>query len=333
MGTKYKNLYDSIHNIDNLRSAYKKACRGGNRYTEGHLKFKENLEANLYYLQKALIDESYHHGPYSQFEVYEPKKRIINALPFADRVIQHAINNIIEPIFDNTFYSCSFACRKNKGTHAGVRAVQSSMRHMIKDGEVFFLKMDFSKYYASINRSILFMEIERKISDDRIIKLLEQFGDRHGVGLPIGNLLSQLFANVYGHIFDRHIKEKLGIKYYFRYMDDTVILHHDKAYLREIQRHLEAFALGTMKLKLSHWMIASVHKNVNFLGYRISPTYKLIRKDSVVRAKRKVKRYTSNGDTEKLRSFLASWHGHVKTADSHNLKLTIGRMYHGTQCV
>jgi retron-type reverse transcriptase len=203
---------------------------------------------------------------------------------------------------------------------------------MSESGEVFFLKMDFSKYYASIDRSVLFQEIERKISDEQLVKLLEQFGDRHGVGLPIGNLLSQLFANIYGHIFDRHIKEDLGIEHYFRYMDDTVILSHDKEHLKELKDYLEAFAGGTMKLRFSHWMIASVHKNVNFLGYRISPTYKLIRKDSVTRAKRKVKRYTANGDIEKLRAFLASWHGHVKMADSHNLKSTIGGMYYGIKC-
>lgn len=327
MGTKYKNLYDQIHQIKNLRNAYQKASRGGNKFTEAHLKFKENLEANLFYLQTALMDGTYQHGPYSQFEVFEPKKRTINALPFADRVVQHAINNILEPIFDNVFYSCSFACRKNKGTHAGVRAVQSTMRHMEPVGEVFYLKMDFSKYYASIDRGILFKEIEKKISDKRVIALLETFGDRHGVGIPIGNLLSQLCANIYGHIFDRHIKEELGEKHYFRYMDDTVILSYDKDHLKELQQYLEAFSRTHMRLKFSKWMIASVYKQVNFLGYRISPSYKLIRKDSVVRAKRKVVRYTANGEHEKLRAFLASWHGHVQTADSHNLKSKIRGMY------
>jgi retron-type reverse transcriptase len=327
MGTKHKHLYEKIYNIDNLRNAYKKAARGGNKYTIGNLKFQEDLEANLYALQQALINETYVHGPYSQFEVYEPKKRIINALPFADRVVQHAINNIIEPIFDNVFYSCTYACRKNKGTHAGVRAVQSTMRQMEKEGEVFFLKMDFSKYYASIDRGVLFTEIERKISDKKVIALLETFGDRHGVGIPIGNLLSQLCANLYGHIFDRHIKEELGLKHYFRYMDDTVILSHDKDHLKELQHYLESFAKTHMKLKFSHWMISSVHKQVNFLGYRIAPSYKLMRKDSVTRAKRKVKRYIANGERENLRAFLASWHGHVQTADSHNLKSTIRGMY------
>lgn len=329
MGTKYKNLFDRVYDIENLRDAYRKASRGGNKYTEGHLKFKENLEANLYRLQIALREGSYQHGAYTQFAVFEPKKRIISALPFADRVIQHAINNVLEPILENVFYSCTFACRKNKGTHAGVRAVQAAMRRLSQHGEVFYLKTDFSKYFASIDRSVLFQELERKISDKRLLALLEQFGDREGVGVPIGNLLSQLFANLYGHIFDRYIKEVLREKYYFRYMDDTVILSLDREHLKIVKNQLEEFARTTMKLRFSKWMIASVHKQVNFLGYRIAPAYKLIRKDSVTRAKRKVRRYSEKGDTEKLTAFLASWHGHVQTADSHNLKLMIGRLTHG----
>ena len=333
MGTKYKNLFNQVCDIQNLRSAYKKACNGGNRYTEGHLKFKERLESHLYHVQRHLMEGTYEHGEHSHFYVYEPKKRMISALPFRDRVVQHAINNIIEPIFDSVFYPCSFACRKNKGTHAGVKAVQSTLRSMEKEGDVYYLKMDFSKYFASIDRGVLFREIDRKISDQRLIALLESFGGRDGVGLPIGNLLSQLFANVYGHIFDRHIKEELGIKHYFRYMDDTVILDRDREHLKELQHYLESYAKGAMKLRLSHWMIAKAStKPINFLGYRITSKYKLIRKDSVTRAKRKVKRYLEHGEVEKLSAFMASWGGHIASSDSHNLQNHIERMIHGYQC-
>lgn len=333
MGTKYKNLFNQVCDIENLRSAYKKACNGKNRYTEGHLKFKERLESHLYHLQRHIQNGTYEHGEHNHFYVYEPKKRMISALPFRDRVVQHAINNIIEPIFDGVFYSCTYACRKNKGTHAGVKAVQSTIRQMQKEGEVYYLKMDFSKYFASIDRSILFKEVDRKISDQHLIALLETFGSRDGVGLPIGNLLSQLFANVYGHIFDRHIKEELRVKHYFRYMDDTVILSHDKDYLKEIQHYLESYAATHMKLKLSHWMIAKVAtKPINFLGYRITAGYKLIRKDSVVRAKRKIKLYTKHGELEKLALFMASWRGHIRSADSKNLQTNIERMIDGYKC-
>ncbi len=173
LGKKYKNLIDKIVNIDNMRNAYLKAVRGGNRYTIGHLKFKENLEANLYQLQQLIINGSYTHGSIILFLVHEPKERLIKSLPFKDRVVQHAINNILESIFEKVFYSFSFACRKNKGTHIGAKMTQSKIRHLEKSGAVYYLKMDFSKYFHSIDRSILFNEIEKKISDPKVLELLK----------------------------------------------------------------------------------------------------------------------------------------------------------------
>jgi len=319
MGKRYKNLFELVVDMKNLRAAYRKAVRGGNRYTAGHLKFKENLEANLFLLQEQLKNDTYKHGEYYRFTVYEPKQRVISSLPFRDRVIQHAINNIVEPIFEKVFYSTSYACRKNKGTHQGVKAVQSKIRTVAKSGVVHYLKMDFSKYFHSVNIEILFKEIEKKISDLKVLKILRNFASDAIVGIPIGNLLSQLFANVYGHIFDRFVKTRLKVKYYFRYMDDTVIVSNDKVELKKFQRMLALFSKLYMKLKFSKWHISSINKPLNFLGYRITESYKLIRKDSVVRAKRKVKKYKRQLNVEKLKMFLASWGGHLKSADSWNL--------------
>lgn len=319
MGKKYKNLFEKIIDIDNLRDAYKKATKG-NRYTTSHLKFKENLEANLFMLQKKLIDGTYTHGNYTSFIVYEPKKREISALPFKDRVVQHAINNIISPIFEKTFYPCSFACRKNKGTHNGVKAVQSTIRKLEKNGEVFFLKMDFRKYFHSISLDILFKEIERKISDTKTLNLIKKFSSE-SIGIKIGNLLSQLQANIYGHIFDRFIKTKLKVKNYFRYMDDTVILSNDKNILIEYQAKLQLFSKIFLKLEFSKWQIANLkNKLLNFLGYRISGAFKLIRKSSIIKAKRKIKFFAKRNLLDKLLIFLASWRSHLLLADSWNLK-------------
>jgi retron-type reverse transcriptase len=323
MGKRYKNLFEKIVDIDNIRLAYKKALKGGNRYTAGHLKFKENLEANLFLLQEQLKSETYEHGRYHTFKVYEPKERLISSLPFRDRVIQHAINNIVEPIFENMFYRTSYACRTNKGTHKGVKDVQSKIRKLSKTGTVYYLKMDFSKYFHSINLKILFVEIEKKISDKKVLVLLRKFVSDNKVGIPIGNLLSQLFANIYGHIFDRFIKIKIKARYYFRYMDDTVILSNDNLHLRRTQKLLKIFSKLYMKLKFSHWHISSIVKPLNFLGYRITPSYKLIRKQSAVRAKRKVKFYVRTKQSEQLKMFLASWGGHLLSADSYNLKQNI----------
>ena len=321
MGKKYKNLFSKIVSIENIRNAYYKTVKGGNRYTVSHLQFKENIEANLYTIQKSIINGTYRHGTYRQFKVYEPKERVISALPFRDRVVQHSIFNIIEPIFEKVFYRCSYACRKGKGTHIGVRDIQSTVRRLSKKGDIFYLKMDFSKYFHSINGTILKKEIERKISDKKTLDLLYQFiGD---IGINIGNLTSQLFANIYAHIFDRFIKTKLKCKYYFRYMDDTVILSNNKAHLMVIQKKLKIFIKIFMKLKFSKWYINPISKPLNFLGYRITVKYKLIRKDSVNRAKRKIKLYKKKRDYEKLKLFLISWYGHIKNSDSFNLKKTI----------
>ena len=319
MGKRYKYLLEQISDIDNIRLAYKKAVKGGNRYTVSHLKFKENLEANLYLIQQQLKNEVYKHGEYHTFKVYEPKERVISSLPFKDRVVQHAINNIVEPIFEKGFYRTSYACRKNKGTHTGVKSVQASIRKTIKNGAVYYLKMDFSKYFHSINIDILFKEVCRKISDKRVVALLRGFAGDFKTGIPIGNLLSQLFANIYGHIFDRFVKTKLRMKNYFRYMDDTVIVCNSKSELVAVQRKLALFSKLYMKLRFSKWYINALSKPLNFLGYRITDNYKLIRKDSVIRAKRKIKKHLLQEDLEKLKMFLASWGGHLISADSWNL--------------
>lgn len=318
MGKKHKNLLEKITDINNLRDAYKKTAKN-KRYKIEHLAFKENLEVNLLKIQKELSELTYERGEYFEFEVRDPKRRVISALTFRDRIVQHAIHNIIEPIFETIFYPTTYACRKGKGTHKGVIAVQSAIRQMKKKGEVYYLKMDFKKYFYSINIDILFKEIERKISDKKLLQLLRHIVDDE-VGLKVGNLLSQLFANVYGHIFDRYMKTILHVQRYFRYMDDTIVLSHDLNYLKEVARAAREFSKTFMKAEIHKWYIEKVStKPINFLGYRISYFFKLIRKDSATRARRKIKHYRKTEQTEKLSKFLASWRGHIQWSDSYNL--------------
>lgn len=320
MGKKYKNLFATVTSYQNLLEAYDKT-RTGNKNTTKHLRFQEHNYTNLFLIQKQLLTDNYTHGEYEKFKVFEPKERQISALPFRDRVVQHAIHNVIAPIFDSVFYSCSYACRPNKGTHRGVVATQSAIRHLAKNGEVFYLKTDFSKYFFNIDKAVLFDEIERKITDKRLLKVMREFDGDSGRGIPIGNLLSQLYANIYGHIFDRFVKTKLKVKNYFRYMDDCVFLSNDKEELRQIYKRVRRFSSLFLKLKFSKWYIEKVsNKPLNFLGYRIGNRFKLIRKQSVVRAKRKIYKYNKAKDNNSLKKFLASWSGHTQWSDSHNLK-------------
>lgn len=167
-------------------------------------------------------------------------------------------------------------------------------------------------------------EIRRKISCPRTLELIEKFIPMDGVGLPIGNLTSQLAANIYGHILDRWLVHKVRILRFARYMDDVVIIGHSKEALRLLQMNMESFARVSMGLRFSHWSVQPASLGVNFCGYRIWPTHKLLRRRSVVAAKRKIAKYTNANDGEKLGKFLAAWRGHAQWANAHNLLTRLG---------
>lgn len=316
MGKKYKNLKDKICSWDNILLAYKKTC-SGKRHTRSFLRFQEYDLLNLRRIQQELLNGSYKMDPFKEFYVYEPKQRLIKALSFRDRIVQHAICNIIEPIFESTFLSNSYACRKNKGTHAGVKDVQSTLR---KHPEFkYYLKTDFSKFFPSVEYDKLFEILQSKIKCKFTVDLLRIMLPPGQKGLPIGWLISQLFANVYANKLDYYIQHKLKVKHWFRYMDDIIILHDDKTYLRTIRNKIEEFSETEMNLKYSKWSIRSVSSGINYLGYRIWSKYKLIRRDSVIRAKRKINKYTS----EQIEKFIGSWNGHIRWADCYNLQRSI----------
>lgn len=319
MGKKYKNLIQEISSIKNLYRAYEQAA-SGKRYSCGHLQFKQYLAANLKLLSDALSNGTYRPSPPNMFFVNEPKRREISALPFADRVVQHALCNVIEPIFDRTFLPNNYACRKGKGTHVAAVAAQATMRK----GFTWWLKLDFSKYFASINRTTLNAEIARKISCSGTLALIAVFLPVAGKGLPIGNLTSQLFANVYGHILDRYLTHTLHIKRWLRYMDDTVIFAHSKEALAVLQQGLKWFCNQQIGMTFSKWSIGHISQGLDWLGYRIWPTYKLLRHRSVIAAKRKINRYRKVGDALRLQRFIASWRGHAQWAESFNLMNKLG---------
>lgn len=197
--------------------------------------------------------------------------------------------------------------------------MQAELRSMLKTGsDVFFLKTDFRSYFASIDRAILWREIERKVSCRRTLELIEQFTPHTGTGIPVGNLTSQLWGNVYGHIFDRWLVSQ-GALHWHRYMDDAVVLGTEWGVLADLRRGAADFAAGHMHLSLSRWMVAHHERGINFLGYRIWPTHKLLRRSSVTTARRKLRHFAKTGDTLARQRFLGAWLGHARHADSHHL--------------
>lgn len=324
MGVKHKHLFEQIVAPDNLWAAYRKTSLG-KRGTLGYLLFRQNEAANLHHLRQAMMDGSYAPSVPRTFMVFEPKQREISALPFVDRIAQHAFCNIIEPIFDKVFMPQSYACRTGRGTHKAAIAVQSMLRQAIKAGhEPWILKTDFSKYFASIDLPTLYIEYRRKLTCKPTLALLGRFIPAQGRGLPIGNLTSQLSANLYGHIFDRWLAHQAGIARFVRYMDDVVVIGHSREAMALLQAQAESFTWQHMGLHFSRWSVQPWQRGVNFCGYRIWPTHKLLRRASVTRAKQKLRHFTKTGDHVARTKFLAAWRGHAQWADSRNLLTSLG---------
>lgn len=346
MSKRYRNLIQRICSPENMREAYRLTSRS-KRETAGYLEFKEYDALNLDDLAREMREGRYVSGRAHEFYIFDPKKRLISALPFRDRVAQQALCLVIGPIFDRALLPRAFACRPGKGTHAGVKALQSDLRRLshaaprtsqaspvepvlgLAEGKtrgldgaarVYFLKTDFSRYFASIELPVLWRLIEAKISCAATLRLIEAMVPRHGIGLPIGSLTSQIFANLYtGATLDRHLQQSLGETYWYRYMDDLVVLGVCPQHLRALKSEIERFSREQLGLRFSKWSVAPATRGVNFLGYRIWASHKLLRRDSVTRARRKIKAYRASGDKTRLGKFLAAWLGHAKFADSRNL--------------
>lgn len=266
MGKKHRNLIGRIVDPDNMRRAFHQAARGKRR-SAGYLEFKEYAELNLGLLAEEIAAGGYRPSAPHQFFVFEPKRRLISAPSFRDRVAQHALVNVIGPILDAGLLPRAYACREGKGTHAAVKALQADMRRL---GEpLYALKTDFSRFFPSIDRAILNRLIAKKITCAATIGLVEAITPPSGVGLPIGALTSQIYANVYAGQVDRLLQCELKQRFWYRYMDDIVVLGRSSEALRAVKDRIESFALAGLELRFSHWSVAPVSRGVNFLGYRI----------------------------------------------------------------
>lgn len=335
MPITHNNLFPKIYDFENLYQAYLLA-RKGKRYRNDAVLFRQNLEGNLIELQNELIWKTYKTGAYHYFTVHEPKERQIAALPFRDRVVQHALVRIIEPIWEARFIFDSYACRLGKGTHAGADRAQNFMRIVQRnEGKVFAFKADISKYFASIDHAVLKDRIRRHVSCRDTIWLIDGIIDSAvpGCGMPIGNLTSQLFANIYLHALDEFVKNELHERYYVRYVDDFCVLGPSKDRLHEVWRQVIEFLAVELGLTLNRKtqlfpIHASRGRALDFLGYRIWPTHRKLRKSSALRMRRGMKHFTEEFrdgrmSLSEVKTVIASWLGHAAHADAYNLRKSI----------
>jgi len=278
-------LYERICEFENLYQAAILAAKN-KRYKNAVLRFfGEGLEDRLFELQAELISKTYKLGEFRKFTVYEPKKREIASLPFRDRVVQIALCNIIEPLFEKRFIYDTYACRIDRGNSAAARRLSYFIG---KPDARLYLKCDIQKYFHSIDIERLEDVIKKRYipDDEDVMWLIDTIlqADYQGAGIKIGNRFSQLAANAFLAELDFHLKVRLQVKYYIRYMDDFIVLGNSKAYLKSILQNAEAFIEGRLGLKLNDkTRIDSVRSGIDFVGFRVFPRNKIIKKGSMNR--------------------------------------------------
>lgn len=271
------NLYNKIISIENLKLADSIARKGkSGQYGVQH--HEKNMNSNIRLLHKILKDRMYKTSEYTTFKIHDPKERDIFSLPyFPDRILHHAIMNILEPVFVETFTADTYSCIKGRGIHGALRNLKNALRN--RKDTLYCLKLDVRKFYPSIDHELLKQLVRRKIKDINLLQLLDEIIDS-AQGVPIGNYLSQYFANFYLSYFDHWIKEVKQVKNYFRYADDLVILSGNKTYLHQLLSDIRVYLEINLKLILKgNYQIFPVKaRGIDFVGYRFYHTHIKLRK-------------------------------------------------------
>lgn len=314
--------------FENLVLAYQNARRG-RRYCEAIMKIHGRNEGVIFKLIDELENKSWQSGLYHEFLCKtEVKRRIISAPVFRDRIIHHALINVVRPMIENKFIRDTYATIPGRGTHMAVLRVQKFLRKASHEsGKVYVLQCDISKYYPHIVHSILLEEMSRTIRDKNVLWLWGQIlkGFSHsGRGVPIGALTSQVAANMYLSILDHYIKDKLQVKFYVRYMDDFVLIMNSKKELQEMLVKIRKIVEGKLELQLNpKTRIYPAKSGVDFAGYRTWATHILPRKRNIKAAKLRFKalsfrfRHSKKMKVEDVQPFVASFLGYVKHCDAY----------------
>ena len=319
-------LFEKIVTFENLMRAAKRAARG-KKAKNSVARYVIDMEKEAIKLQEEFVTETYQPMPYNQFMIYEPKERNICSSDFRDRVAHHAICGIIEPVFERRLIKDSYACRVGKGTHAAIKRCQEFSRQ-----HRYFLKCDISKYFESIDHDLLKNLLSRIFKDEKLLRLLDRIidhsvpGSTLGKGVPIGNLTSQHFANLYLGELDHFIKETLRVPGYVRYMDDFILFHDSKEFLKDTHQKIEAFISHELALKLKEkaTILAPVSQGIPFLGFRVFRGLIRVQRKNLVRLRRSIKRREAQFiegkiSEEKLVLSMNSLIEHISQADSTSL--------------
>lgn len=319
---RYGHLYEKVCELDNLWVAYHNAKRGKSSFR--HVReFAPVADQQIPRLHEQLLAREYKTSNYKVFQLIEREKlRTIHALPFyPDRIVHHAIAQVCAPIWERSLIRNTFAALPGRGIHDAVRRIK---RVTLGSSNLYVLKMDVKQFYPSVDHDILKQVIRRQIKDKFLLEMLDEIIDS-GPGIPIGNYLSQYFGNIVLSPVDHHVTSGLGVKHYFRYCDDIVILHPSKQKLHWLRLEVQS-ALYDLKLQLkSSWQVFPIdQRGLDFVGYRFWPTHTLVRKKTIkrLRYRMKVKRPTLNEAMRVLHA-AKSFRGWLRYADTVKLRKTV----------
>jgi len=341
----YKNLYPKLCSYNNLLLAFKKARK--NKISKSYVKeFEINLENNLLQLKKELLEFTYNPKKLVKFIIRDPKTRVIRKSDFRDRIIHHAVVNILESIYDKTFIYDSYANRINKGTINALKRFDKFKRKVSNNGKLannsinnnmvkgYALKGDIKQFFDSVNHDILIKIFRRKIKDNRIlwlINLILKNFDNNERGMPLGNMTSQFFANVYLNELDYFVKHKLKAKYYIRYVDDFVILNNNKEVLEMYKDKINKY-LSNLKLELhiDKSKIFPIYEGVNLLGFKVFYHYRLLRKRNIKRFNKRLKEFYDDyklglRDYKSIKVSVDGWLAYAIWGDTYKLRKKIIR--------
>jgi retron-type reverse transcriptase len=313
-------LFEKVIHLDNLYHAFYLA-RKGKRYRTDVVAFSFNLEPNLASLHQRLKNEQYTPAGYRQFYIYESKPRVISVAPFIDRVVHHAIMNYVSPILERHLSPHCFACRKGKGVHKAVNYYQSQSRRY-----AYVLKMNVKKYFPSINHAILKHQLATYIHCEQTLNVMNQIinGYGEGKGLPIGNLTSQLLANLHLTQLDHFFDQQRGVAY-LRYVDDMFLLGNDKQLLWQYHHKVTQYVNKlNISLRPECSQLYLTREKVDVLGYKVTPHKRWLRNENGYRFQRKLQKLArqyamSDIDLADAKASIASWVGHAKQGQSNGL--------------
>lgn len=322
-----RNVFYPALTYENLMQAHLHSRKGKLNRT-AVIKFNLKQEEYIMWLCEALRNKTYKHGGYKTFYVFEPKVRKVETSRYLDRVVHTwYVEQFLYKYFVPCFIRNSYACIKNRGMHQAALDVQKAMRICKKIyGEYYILKMDVSKFFASINKDILYEIVAKKVKDPDLLWLTKLIiYSKNDDGIPIGNFPSQIFANIYLNELDQYVKHQLHVRFYYRFMDDMVIMLKDKNELKIVLSKIIDFLASTLKLSLnSKTNIFKCKQGVNFCGYKINEYRIKLRDKGKKKLKKKVKFLTKqvklgNMDAKEAKRFLTGHYGYIKYADVYNL--------------